>query len=588
MIIQSLVKRYENLANEGKLPLMGWGNEKISYGLKLDDNGKITEVVDIRTEVKKGKRQVLMPTVMMLPERVERSNNLIANFLYDNAIYLLGLDSKGDLAKSIQKFQVAREKHLNILEKCNSKMAVAIKKFFEAWKPSEIRDCEVLKDVLEDIKESNLTFMMGDTLAVDDADIKAAYKNYLEEKQDSLEENKKMRCLFTGKVEHIARTHPAIKGVIGTPSSGGKIISYKNNAFESFGNFNSQGFNAPTSQYIAFAYGTALNNLLQNKNHIRRFGDTVLTHWADKSEDEYQSIVDYFLTGDDKGEIDEEFLSDTLKAVEKGEAVYFKGKQLYTETPYYLLGLTANTARISIRFFSESTLGEVLRNILRHHKNMEIDSPKNKYIPLFRLEKSLISSKAQDRGLTPIIASAFLKSIVCGKDYPKTLLSKAILQTYSEQDSKKDDKKPNYKISFIRCAIIKAYFIKNQGREITVALNEEERDTAYILGRIFAVLETIQKKSNPDITIKDRYFNSYCAMPKKLFPILNKSSQYHLKKLKGGLKVYYEKMLRDLMEMLNIESIPKIMPLEKQGMIILGYYHQVQKLYTKKEDAQNE
>ena len=54
------------------------------------------------------------------------------------------------------------------------------------------------------------------------------------------------------------------------------------------------------------------------------------------------------------------------------------------------------------------------------------------------------------------------------------------------------------------------------------------------------------------------------------------------------MKIYYEKILRDLMCKLDVANIPKIMPLEKQGMVILGYYHQVQSLYTKKEDAQNE
>ena len=98
-------------------------------------------------------------------------------------------------------------------------------------------------------------------------------------------------------------------------------------------------------------------------------------------------------------------------------------------------------------------------------------------------------------------------------------------------------------------------------------------------------MEAIQKKSNPEVTIKDRYFNSFCTMPKKTFPIINNLSQYHLKKLKGGLKIYYDKLLRELMGKLSVESIPSIMPLERQGMVILGYYHQNQSLYTKKEDA---
>ncbi|MBR3624517.1 MAG: type I-C CRISPR-associated protein Cas8c/Csd1 [Selenomonadaceae bacterium] len=588
MIIESLVKRYETLAKEGKLPLMGWGNEKISYGLRLNENGEITEVVDLRTETVKGKKRILSPTVKILPERVERSNNVNSNFLYDNAAYLLGLDSKGDYKKGMERFSAAKEKHLQILDKCNSKMAVAIKIFFKTWIPAKnnIQNCDPLKNMLEDIKESNLIFMLGDTLAVDDNEIKAAYQKYLDDVQGNLENNKKMRCIVTGKKENIARTHPMIKGIVGTPSSGGKLISFNKDSpsHESYGKYKDQGFNAPISQYVAFAYTTALNNLLQNRKYVRRFGDTTLVYWADKSDEEYQGIFDYFLAGDNQGEISEQFFSDTSEALENGETVCFNGKSLDINTPFNILGLTANTARISIRFFIETTLGEALKNLMRHHQNMEIVSSKSKYFPLFRLEKSLVSSKSQDRDLTPILACSFLKSLFSGNDYPKTLLSRAIKQTYLEQDSK-DKKLPNYKISFIRCAIIKAYFIRNYWREMTVALNEEEKDVGYVLGRIFAVLEAIQKKSNPEVTIKDRYFNSFCTMPKKTFPIINNLSQYHLKKLKGGLKIYYDKLLRELMGKLSVESIPSIMPLERQGMVILGYYHQNQSLYTKKEDA---
>lgn len=590
MIIEPLVRRYENLVYEGKLPLKGWSNEKISYGIKLNASGEITQIVDLRTTITKGKREITTPIIKMLPERVERSNNLISNFLYDNVSYLLGVDAKGDLQKSISRFQAAKEKHLNILKNCNSEPATAVKNFFETWNPSYAYDCEAIKGVWDDIQAINLIFMVGDLFAIDDSEIKTAYTNYLNDVQNNLEENKKMRCLITGKIENIARTHPAIKGIAGTPSSGGKIVSFNKDSpcFESLGKIKAQGFNAPISQYVAFAYTTALNNLLQDKKHIRRFSDTTILYWADKSEDEYQSIVDYFLIGDN-GEINEQILKDTWLALEKGECVYFNGKELNSNEPFYILALSPNSARISIRFFLEATLGEILRNIICFHKDMEIVSPKNKFIPLFKLEDALISSKAQNRDLFPAVACAILKSIFYGTDFPKSFLANAIQRTYLEQDSKKEDKKlPNYKISSVRCAMIKAYLIRNQWRDITVALNEEEKDTAYVLGRIFAVLETIQKKSNPDITIKDRYFNSFCAMPNKIFPILNKNSQYHLKKLKGGLKIYYEKILRDLMCKLDVANIPKIMPLEKQGMVILGYYHQVQSLYTKKEDAQNE
>ena len=66
-----------------------------------------------------------------------------------------------------------------------------------------------------------------------------------------------------------------------------------------------------------------------------------------------------------------------------------------------------------------------------------------------------------------------------------------------------------------------------------MGLNEECIETSYVLGRIFAVLESIQKDANPGInaTIRDRYFNSACATPASIFPVLIKLKNSHIKKI---------------------------------------------------------
>ena len=120
-----------------------------------------------------------------------------------------------------------------------------------------------------------------------------------------------------------------------------------------------------------------------------------------------------------------------------------------------------------------------------------------------------------------------------------------------------------------------------------MGVNEENHDTAYVLGRVFSVLEAIQEEANLGInaTIRDRYFNAACATPASVFPVLMKLKNSHVKKLetsKKSFKIYYENLLTQLMG--SIEEFPKRMTLEEQGRFILGYYHQVQKRYEKKED----
>ena len=119
-------------------------------------------------------------------------------------------------------------------------------------------------------------------------------------------------------------------------------------------------------------------------------------------------------------------------------------------------------------------------------------------------------------------------------------------------------------------------------------LNENTTYLPYRLGRLFAVLEALQLKANPGInaTIKDRYFNSACATPAVVFPTLIRLAQNHLNKLDGGIKVYYDKMITGLFNAVE-ESYPVRLSLQDQGIFQIGYYHQKQKLFTKKEELEN-
>mgnify|MGYP000297179613 FL=1 len=126
-----------------------------------------------------------------------------------------------------------------------------------------------------------------------------------------------------------------------------------------------------------------------------------------------------------------------------------------------------------------------------------------------------------------------------------------------------------------------------------MGLNEECQETAYVLGRIFAVLEFIQKDANPGIntTIRDRYFNSACATPASVFPVLMKLKNSHIKKLEResvGKKIHFENLLTELIVRIEMtegaSGFPKRLSLDEQGKFMLGYYHQTQKMYEKKEE----
>lgn len=152
-------------------------------------------------------------------------------------------------------------------------------------------------------------------------------------------------------------------------------------------------------------------------------------------------------------------------------------------------------------------------------------------------------------------------------------------ETDREGDPEKG-RKPSYKITRGRMAIIKAYYLKNPHPDcpkevLTVSLNEASTNPAYVLGRLFSVYEAVQRAGNDKIkaTIKDKYFNSAAAMPASVFPILNNLYQKHLRKLNPGWRNYYDNQVVELKSKLG-ESYPARMTLAQQGAFDLGYYHQ--------------
>ena len=585
-MLEALVKHYESLAAEGKVPRPGWSKAKVSFALRLDDDGKVVQVHDLRKEEQRGKKSVVVPNEYWVPEQSKRASGIVPQFLCDNSTYLLGVDNKGKPERSEKCFQAAAKLHQEILSECSSKIALAIKKFFANWKPTEISSCAVLQDDLEELMQSsNLIFMLEDKFSIEDEEIRNSWQRYREQQDGAV----KMQCLITGEVSPVARLHPSIKGVRNAQSSGASLVSFNAPAYESYGHDNGQGLNAPVSEYAAFAYTTALNALLADSSHVKVFGDTTLVYWAEQNNETYQDCFGGFCL-QDENIMEEKDLDYIFSCLKKDEPINYQGVDIDYSNKFYILGLSPNAARLSVRFFLQSTFGNILKNSAKHMENMELVRPpkKKKHIPLWQMLAATVSPKSKDKAASPLLSGAVLKSILTGNRYPASLFQYVMLRIRSEQDDT-EASPPSYKITYERCAIIKAYLCRNGKRGITVALNENENDVAYVLGRIFAVWEHIQAEANKGInaTIKDKYFDSACATPARIFPILQKLSGHHLRKLEDGKKIYFEKQLTSLMGKIDAGAIPNILPLKEQGMFVLGYYHQVQARYTKKEDKEN-
>ena len=425
-------------------------------------------------------------------------------------------------------------------------------------------------------KGAKIIFMFGENFVSDDAEIKMAWENYNQNSTNS----PSMQCLVTGKILPIAKIHSKINGVKDAHTAGASIVTFNAAAFESYGRDGEQNLNAPVSEYAAFAYTTALNDLLFDAEHKKFLGDMTVVYWAEENSTACQDCFMEFLLPSDE-EISNKTLNDLMAGIQK-QNIIFKGTKLNYDNPFYILGLSPNSGRISIRFFLEKSFGEVVKNISKHYEDLKIIKPefnKFEYIPLWQILRATVSSKSKDKSASPLMSGAVVRAIMTGTDYPVSLFQNTILRIKAEQS-----------ITYEKAAIIKAYLTRNKGRENLMALDENSNDRNYVLGRIFSVFEAIQYAANPGInsTIKDKYFNSACANPDHIFPILQKLSVHHLKKLEKGAKIYFDKQLTNLMNKLELTE-KKFSPLtlEEQGIFILGYYHQTQERYKSKGAKEN-
>ena len=179
--------------------------------------------------------------------------------------------------------------------------------------------------------------------------------------------------------------------------------------------------------------------------------------------------------------------------------------------------------------------------------------------------------------ISPLLAGAVARAVLTGGPYPQALLTAMLGRLRADGAMRRE-----------RFAAIKACVLRNsrfQGNptEVTVALDPDRMDPAYVTGRLFALLEKIQSDSlggDLNSTIKDRYFSAASTTPGLVFPRLIRLSQHHLAKLETGQKVYHERQLGEVMGKLS--GFAHHLNVEEQGLFAIGYFHQRQDLFTKK------
>lgn len=586
-MLEELVELYEELCKQGKVLPEGWGMAKVSHKIELDKEGHCKKIISAKekVKVKNGKKEVEIAPTRKVPLPVIRTISVKANFLCDTPTYLLGVAKDGNKERANECFQAARKLHHKILDHCPAEEAKAILAFFDTWDYEHAEADPMIQERIEELASANnLIFTVDGKDTTTNPDIEEAWDNYLTTSRETAKDAVKGQCLITGeRNQPIAILHPKIKGVAGTKTTGANLVSFNAPAFWSYGKDKKQGENSPISEHAAFAYGTALNQLLADRRHTQVIGDTTVVYWSKHAITAAQDVIAARLGNVGKSEIHN--WDEIAEQIKKGLTVNIDEETLNQNEPFYILGLTPNASRIAVRFFEENRFGEVLQNLEAHQKRMELQGPdwEKGEIPLWKILKETTNPNAKESCASPLMAGSLLRAILENTKYPESVYHQVLMRVFKDQE-----------ISHTKAAFIKAYLLKNATKhweeKLQMAVNKETKEISYVLGRLFSVLEDIQQNAIPEInaTIKKRYFNSACTTPAAVFPILLKLTNSHIGKFEKPKAIYFKKKLGALMDQIEMPNtgmpFPKRLNLEEQGAFVLGYYQETQAKYVKKQE----
>lgn len=613
MILQALSDYYDRRRQDPKPdnrpPPFGYANERVSFVLVLDDQGRLRDVMDLRDTDDKGRPQ---PRVLEVPRPLGSRAGIAprAYFLVDNTRFILGaggpelLNNKNvsqevitkEKAKDTEYHDRCRDKHLRYLADSDDPGAAAVRKFFETWDPARIETLEHWPEMAG----ATLVFRLdGEPGYIHERPaLQAIWQDRFAEENEAVPR----QCLVTGEADApTAMLHPPVKGVRGAQSSGAFLVSFNAEAFCSYAQgVEGKGLNAPVSQRAAFAYTTALNDLLRWDSPRRlQLGETSVVFWAAK-DTPYEEVLPAMLAGrrDDSG-LDPDTagrVQNILKTIEKGRKPEDTLDSFDPSVRFYILGLAApSQARLTVRFWLATTLGHLLEGIRRHYEDLKLQTryPNEPQMPpLWRL----VAETAQDRdpnNALPQLHAGMLHAVLTGAPYPDAVLS-AVLGRIRAESGKASRSARDEPVTHPRAALIKASLLrrarrlrKDIPREVEkMSLDRHTEDVPYRLGRLFAVMEKAQQDAlgySLNRTIRDGYFTTASAAPRAVFPRLLRLTQHHISKAEhGGAS---DRRIAEIVEdMTPTGAFPAQLTLEQQGRFVLGYYHQRNDFYRKRAD----
>jgi CRISPR-associated protein Csd1 len=604
--LSDLGKKLRNEKKENEWVHDALKEETISLVLTINQSGSF---ISLRSIDKKK----------TVAEAIQRTSGKSARQLIDNCGYVLGVyDNEGVSYK--KKVKEKGEKKAEEIFKKDT--AGKLKEFIDRL--NELEDLEEIQPVIKfyfgnkqnGIDVINQSYFISEItkkerngniaiLVVDQEMFVHEYENVYKRiidtyvtKQQKINTTVKNKCSVCGSSNYPVGdfTHFPIRAVPGDkePAGGRKLISYNgdNNPFESYGMIGNE--NCMICTNCAKTYTEGLNWLMTNGHEIpvtnkkgnnvnefrytnrKSFGhDTAIVFWTREN----QLLKDLDIL-DMPTEADVASLFDTVTSGDVKSIENSKVDQFYTCT------LSGTAARIAVRDWFETSFADFRKSLLQWFKDIavveykfELKRYQIQYSRLYNMARSCQNENDEKNPTLARVACHLWNAALKNIALPLWILT-AVLKRI-QVDGKG--------VSSDRAALIRILLNRNNkgGYMIQEKLDPENAGTAYNSGRIFAVLESVQRAAlgkNINAGVRERFFTSASTTPASAFGRLLKNSQNHLSKLKSekpGLAVVLDKELTEIIA--KIETFPVVFSLEEQGQFAIGYYHQKNNQFNKPE-----
>lgn len=564
MILQSLaaLARRENLVED-----QAFQNVAISWAIELSNNGEFLALRSLKERRGGGKGKEI-GLQLSVPRRQVRTSGILADFLVDKPEYVLGIgpdeDTKGKRPARKQAF-------LDLLRKAAIESPECLSPVITFLESSEqTAKCEAALAERGYLTNDLICFRTADGYLQDVEALKAFWRNQVAKVAST--SGGVAQCLVCGAVTKPARLHTQIKGLAGASSSGVPLVSFNNDAFNSYG-WDGNG-NAAVCDGCAVLYATAINRCLSSEfpdpkhpgeklpRQAYRLGDDLTAiYWSDSPEDGIEDLLD-------------RILNDPAKVTDLLQAAY-TGKPAFKDSAnFYCLVLKGQQGRAAVKSYLSEPIPSIRANLMAWQEQADVGAPS--ILSLLRILSGLAVGGKASR-LPENIARELYVAIVFGRRIPISIVALLVARSRAERG-----------VNQARAALLQAWATRLSSgipeRSAFVSLQEDCPSTGYQLGRLLAVCERIQSiKSGGGLnrTVTDRYFGGLSSRPTSVFAQLIRLTKLHLSQIrKRGAGTSYEIRLAGILGRISPAALPAYLTLEEQAMFGLGYYHQRQALFN--------